>query len=86
MEKEEDRLGRKMKRARTHKARSKLGGEHGLRVLATRDIKIEDAIIGKRFRPPRDEDVAQLAESLKTLGQLRAITVRKDPARMVSTS
>ena len=51
----------------------------GLRVLATRDIKIEDMIIGERFRPPRDEEVAKLAESLKTLGQVRPITVRKDP-------
>ena len=51
----------------------------GLRVLATRDIKIEDMIIGERFRPPRDEEVAKLAEFLKTLGQVRPITVRKDP-------
>ena len=70
-------FGRKMKRVRTHeKARSKHGGEHGLHVLETRNIKIKDLIIGKRFRQPRDEDVAQLAESLKRLGQPRAITVR----------
>jgi ParB/RepB/Spo0J family partition protein len=74
-------FGRKMKRARTHdKARSKHGGEHGLHVLETRNIKIKDLIIGKRFRQPREEDVAQLAESLKKLGQPRAITVR--PSRL----
>ena len=74
-------FGRKMKRVRTHeKARSKHGGEHGLHVVETKDIKIKDLIVGKRFRQPRDEDVAQLAESLKTLGQPRAITVR--PSRL----
>jgi ParB/RepB/Spo0J family partition protein len=59
--------------------KSKRKRNRGLHVLATRDIKIEDLIIGERFRPPRDEDVAKLAESLKTLGQVRPITVRKDP-------
>jgi ParB-like chromosome segregation protein Spo0J len=71
-------FGRKMKRVRMHdKARSKHGGEHGLRVIETKNIKIKDLIIGKRFRQPRDEDVATLAESLKKLGQPRAITVRR---------
>jgi ParB/RepB/Spo0J family partition protein len=71
------RWGRKMKRVRTHdKARSKHGGGHGLHVGETKNIRIKNLIIGKRFRQPRDEDVAQLAESLKKLGQPRAITVR----------
>jgi ParB/RepB/Spo0J family partition protein len=70
-------FGRETKRARARdKAGSKPGDEHSLHVLETRDIKIEDLIIGKRFRQPRDEDVARLAESLNTLGQARAITVR----------
>jgi ParB/RepB/Spo0J family partition protein len=70
-------FGRKTKRVRARdKAGSKHGGKHGLHVLETRNIKIKDLIIGKRFRQPRDEDVAQLAESLKKLGQPRAITVR----------
>jgi ParB/RepB/Spo0J family partition protein len=59
--------------------KSKRKKNRGLRVLATRDIKIEDLIIGERFRPPRDEDAAKLAESVKTLGQVRPITARKDP-------
>src|ERR1700738_3467306 len=71
-------LGRQMKRVRTHdKTRSKHGGEHGLHVVATKNIKIKALIIGKRFREPRKEDIAKLAESLKKLGQLRAITVRR---------
>jgi hypothetical protein len=53
--------------------------KRGLKVLATQDLKIEDLIIGERLRAPRDEDVAKLAESLKTIGQARAITVREDP-------
>jgi hypothetical protein len=41
-------LGRKLKRVRAHdKARSKHGGEHGLHVLETQNIKIKDLIIGK---------------------------------------
>jgi ParB/RepB/Spo0J family partition protein len=73
--------GRNKKQMRERdKADPKNGCDHGFHVLATRDIKIEDLITGERFRPPRDEDVAQLAESLKTLGQTRAITVR--PHRM----
>jgi ParB/RepB/Spo0J family partition protein len=36
-------------------------------------------VIGKRFRPPQDENVAKLVESLKILEQPRAITVREDP-------
>ena len=41
-------LGRKKKRVRERdKARSKHGGEHGLHVLETRNIKIKNLIIGK---------------------------------------
>jgi ParB-like chromosome segregation protein Spo0J len=75
LEKKKAGWGREIKRVRTpEKARSKLGGEHGLHVIETKDIKTKDLIVGKRFRQPRDEDVAQLAESLKKLGQPRAIT------------
>jgi ParB-like chromosome segregation protein Spo0J len=71
-------FGRKLKRVRTNdKVCSKLGGEHSLHAIETKDIKIKDLIVGKRFRQPRDEDVAKLAESLKKLGQPRAITVRR---------
>jgi ParB/RepB/Spo0J family partition protein len=53
--------------------------KRGLRVIATRDIKIEDLIIKDRFRKPTDEDVEVLMESLEQHGQPRAITVRKHP-------
>jgi ParB/RepB/Spo0J family partition protein len=70
-------LGRKKKRMRERdRAGPKNGRDHGFHVVATKDIKIKDLIIGKRFRQPPDDDVAKLAESLKTLGQTRAITVR----------
>jgi ParB family chromosome partitioning protein len=50
------------------------------RIVATRDIKIEDVVFRDRLRPVRAENVAKLAESLKTFdGQARAITVRPDP-------
>jgi ParB/RepB/Spo0J family partition protein len=70
-------LGRKKKRMRERdRAGPKNGRDHGFHVVATKDIKIKDLIIGERFRQPPDDDVAKLAESLKTLGQTRAITVR----------
>jgi ParB/RepB/Spo0J family partition protein len=50
----------------------------GPHVLATRDIKIKDILIGQRLRPVRPENVVKLAESLKQ-GQYRAITVRPHP-------
>jgi ParB family chromosome partitioning protein len=53
----------------------------GPRIVATRDIKIKDIVFRDRLRPVRPENVAKLAESLKTLGQTRAITVRPDPER-----
>jgi ParB/RepB/Spo0J family partition protein len=53
--------------------------KRGLRVIATRDIKIEDLIIKNRFRDPTDEDIEMLGESLEEHGQPRAITVRKHP-------
>jgi hypothetical protein len=46
----------------------------GPHVLATRDIKIKDILIGQRLRPVRPENVVKLAESLKQ-GQYRAITI-----------
>jgi ParB family chromosome partitioning protein len=49
------------------------------RIIETRDIKIEDIVFRDRLRPVRPENVPKLAESLKTLGQTRAITVRSDP-------
>ena len=58
------------------KAGPKNGRDRGFHVVATKDVKIKNLIIGKRFRKPVDDDVAKLAESLKTLGQTRAITVR----------
>ena len=73
--------GRKKKRARERdKAGPKNGRDHGFHLVATKDIKLKDLTIGERFRQPPDDDVAKLAESLKTLGQTRAITVR--PRRM----
>jgi ParB/RepB/Spo0J family partition protein len=59
----------------TKKSNSKV--RRGLRVIATRDIKIEDLIIKDRFRKPTDEDVEVLVESLEQHGQPRAISVRK---------
>ncbi len=53
--------------------------KRGPRVVATRDIKIEDIIIENRFRDPTREDIEMLVESLKELGQPRAITVRRHP-------
>jgi ParB/RepB/Spo0J family partition protein len=50
----------------------------GPRIIETRDIPIEDIVFRDRLRPVRPENVAKLAESLKTLGQTRAITVRPD--------
>jgi ParB family transcriptional regulator, chromosome partitioning protein len=60
---------------------AQLGGGQirGPRIVATRDIKIEDIVFRDRLRPPRPENVAKLAESLKTLGQTRGITVRPNP-------
>jgi ParB family transcriptional regulator, chromosome partitioning protein len=50
------------------------------RIVATRDIKIEDVVFRDRLRPVRAENVAKLAESLKIFGrQMRSITVRPDP-------
>ena len=49
------------------------------RIVATRYLKIEDVVFRDRLRPVRAENVAKLAESLKTIGQPRAITVRPDP-------
>src|SRR5207249_2495447 len=62
---------------------AQLGGEQirGPRIIATRDIKIEDIVFRDRLRPVRPENVAKLAESLKTLRQTRAITVRPDPEK-----
>jgi ParB/Sulfiredoxin domain len=59
---------------------AQLGGGQirGPRIVATRDIKIEDIVFRERLRPPRPENVAKLGESLKTLGQTRAITVRRN--------
>jgi ParB/RepB/Spo0J family partition protein len=52
------------------------------RIVATRDIRIEDIAYRDRLRPVRPENVAKLAESLKTLGtQTRSISVRPDPER-----
>jgi ParB-like chromosome segregation protein Spo0J len=69
--------GRNTKRVRAcDKAGPKNGRDHGFHVVATKDIKIKNLIIGERFRKPVDDDVPKLAESLKTLGQTRAITVR----------
>jgi ParB-like chromosome segregation protein Spo0J len=48
-------------------------------IVATRDIRLEDIVFRDRLRAVRAENVASLAESLKTLGQTRAITVRPDP-------
>jgi len=50
-------------------------------VLATREINIDDALVGERFRPVLPENAAKLAESLKTLGQQRAITMRPAPGQ-----
>ena len=70
-------FGRNTKRVRAcDKAGPKNGRDHGFHVVATKDIKIKNLIIGERFRKPVDDDVPKLAESLKTLGQTRAITVR----------
>ena len=67
-------LGRKTQRARARDwAKSNHEDEHGFHVVATKNIKIKNLIIGERFRQPPDDDVAKLAESLKTLGQTRAI-------------
>jgi ParB-like chromosome segregation protein Spo0J len=50
------------------------------RIVATRDVKIEDVVFRDRLRPVRAENVAKLAESLKIFGrQMRSITVRPDP-------
>jgi ParB/RepB/Spo0J family partition protein len=51
----------------------------GPRIIETRDIPIEDIVFRDRLRPPQPENVAKLAESLKTLGQTRGITVRPNP-------
>ena len=50
------------------------------RIVATRDIKVEDVLFRDRLRPVRAEDVAKIAELLKTFGgQARATTARLDP-------
>jgi ParB/RepB/Spo0J family partition protein len=53
--------------------------QRGPRVVATRDIRMEDLIVEDRFRDPTREDIEMLVESLKELGQPRAITVRRHP-------
>jgi hypothetical protein len=55
--------------------------ENAPRIIATRDISIKDIVFRDRLRPVRPENAAKLAESLKTLGQTRAISVRPDPEK-----
>jgi ParB family chromosome partitioning protein len=59
------------------------GGQVGApRIIETRDIPIEDIAYRDRLRRVRPENVAKLAESLKTLGtQTRSISVRPDAER-----
>jgi ParB/RepB/Spo0J family partition protein len=47
------------------------------RVLKTADIKIADIVIGKNRRSLNPEKVTEIAESIATIGQTTAITVRR---------